>query len=179
MLAMLLYSFVLATIYYSVTPCNSQSTTESCPSNEVYMSCGSVCGRNCIDVCNGTYPNTVCVLSCYVGCGCDTGTFWSENMDCCLDKLDCVIYDSECIELPNITNNYTLNELNLTIQEAKVLQEEADASSYDCDSDSDSSDSDTSDSSDSDSDGANKASIKIGIVIIAEIIGVRLLFNEM
>ena len=97
-------------------------------------------------------------------------------MDCCMDKLDCVIYDSECISLPNITNNYTLNELNLTVQEAKMLQQEADASSYDCDSDS----SDSTDSG-SDSDGAHKESINIEIVmiLIAQIIGVTLLFHEM
>ena len=92
----MLYFSLLATIYCKL--CNSQfSTTPSCSSNQVYTSCASVCGQDCIDVCNGTYPNIGCVEICYIGCHCDTGTYWNENMDCCMDKLDCVIYDSECI----------------------------------------------------------------------------------
>lgn len=54
--------------------------------------------------------------------------------------------------IPNITNNYTLHELNLTAQEAKVLQEEANPNKYNCDNSSKSTASSDSDSSDSEGD---------------------------
>ena len=115
------------------TFCHSQS----CSSNQVYLDCGSYCGQSCINVCNGSYPNIPCIAACYEGCGCDSGTYWSSSMDCCLSKLDCVVYDSLCVALTNITNNYTLNDLasiNISMQDIKQLQYDSDPDDYQCES---------------------------------------------
>ena len=126
---LLLHLSCLATIYFVVGHC------QSCSSNQVYLDCGSSCGQNCINVCNGSFPNIICNDVCYEGCGCDSATYWSESMDCCLSKLDCVVYDSICVGLPEITNNYTLDELgsiNITAQDIKQLQQDSNPDDYQC-----------------------------------------------